>query len=88
MMMTLEEVEKCDYAYLIYDDEDPDVHCFLRLKTYDEFISFDRPLDSCVHSQPHLWKDKYGSSWAAYPEPPNQCQINAQKRRIRKERRW
>ena len=83
--MTIDEVEKCDYAYLVYEEDDHATHCFLRVKTYDEFISFDRPLNNTyTHSQPHLWKEYYGTTWFAFREPLPQAIINAYRNKIRR----
>jgi len=70
--MTLEEVENCDSAYLVYDQHDPDIHLFKRIKTYDSFIAFDREHQNSkgVRIQPHLWKDLYGTVWWAYKDAP------------------
>lgn len=86
-IMTLKEVEVCDYAYLLYDIEDPEVHCFLRMKTYDEFISFVRHGNEFArfYCQPHLWKNYYGSVWVAYTSRPDQDQINIQKAKLKRE---
>ncbi len=85
VLMSIEEVEKCDYAYLVYEAEDPKAHCFLRMHTYDGFISFDRPIPSRkngmiagdVHSQPNLWKEYYGKTWFAYTARPTSVQISS-----------
>ena len=88
-LMTLEEVEQCDYAYILYEKEDLDVHCFLRMQTFNGFISFDRPIPrkpsdgkifGDVHSQPHLWKEYYGKSWWAFTAKPDYKQIMNKKR--------
>ena len=87
-VMTLEEVEQCDYAYILYEKDDPKVHCFLRMHTYDDFISFDRPIidredgriAGGVHSQPHLWKEYYCKSWFAFATKPDREQIYDTKR--------
>ena len=92
VLMTLEEVERCDYAYLVYEAEDPNAHCFLRMHTYDGFISFDRPIPSRkngmitgdVHSQPHLFKDCYEKTWFAYTAMPTKVQIASCKFKMKK----
>ena len=86
-IMTLEEVETSDYAYLLYEIEDPKVRCFLRVNTFDEFISFLRHGDEFAHfySQPHLWKKYYGSTWVAYTACPDHDQINIQKAKLKRE---
>jgi hypothetical protein len=90
-IMDLEEVEQCDYAYILYEKEDPEVHCFLRMQTFNDFISFDRPLPrgkdgkifGDVHSQPHLWKEYYGKSWWAFTVKPTSQQIAIKKRKMK-----
>ena len=88
VLMSIEEVGRCDYAYLVYEVEDPEAHCFLRMHTYDGFISFDRPIlfprknrtiaaEVNVHSQPNLWKEYYGKSWFAYTARPTSVQISS-----------
>jgi len=78
-MMTLEEVESCEFAYLIYEEDDTEVHCFLRLKTFRKFITFARHLNAWTTSQPCLWKEYYGSRWVAYTARPEPYQIRAHK---------
>ena len=87
-MMTLEQVEQCDYAYILYEKDDPEVHCFLQMQTFDDSISFDRPLPrgkggkifGDVHSQPHLFKEYYDKSWWAFTAKPDSHQISIKKR--------
>ena len=90
-ILTLEEVEQCDYAYILYEKEDPEVHCFLRMHDYGDFISFDRPIPrkkngiifGDIHSQPQLWKEYYGNSWWAFDARPSDKQIAMKKRRMK-----
>lgn len=82
--MTLEEVESCDSAYLLYDKDDPNVHVFKRLRTCDSFISFDREHETCKYArvQPHLWKDVYGTVWLAFRDPPDKDDVRRWRRQI------
>ena len=86
-LMTMEEVEQCDYAYILYEKDDPEVHCFLRMQTFDDFISFDRPIPrgngkiyGDFHSQPNLFKDLYNKQWWAFTAMPADYKIRAKKR--------
>ena len=93
-LMTLLEVKKCDFAYVLYEVEDPQVHCFIRMQTTPFDIWFDRPIPGSkngvitgsYHSQPHLLIEKYGQTWFAYDSAPTQWQINAHKDVIDHER--
>ena len=82
--MTLEEVKQCEFCYLVYEEDDPESHCFIRVDTQAEFISFDRPLDKYMRSQPHLWPENYGKYWIAFDRKPKDYQIRAFKDVIRK----
>lgn len=82
--MTLEEVEKCEFCYLVYEEDDPESHCFIRMETHDEDITFDRPFDKYMRVQPHLWKETYGKYWIAFDRKPKDYQIRSFKDIIRK----
>ena len=96
VLMSMEEVEKCDYAYLVYDEEDPEAHCFLRMHTFDSFISFDRPIADrtngvimgSIHSQPNLFKDYYEKQWFAYSAMPTKVQMAKCKFQMKKGKRY
>lgn len=75
-IMTLAEVETCDSAYLVYEQEDPISHLFTRVRTDDENILFERDLGRFIKSQPYLRKDLYGIKWVAFAERPRKCVID------------
>lgn len=86
--MTMEEVEQCDFAYILYEKEDPEVHCFLRMHSTSMDVWFDRPLVSrqmigSVHCQPHLLKELYSKQWWAFTAKPDYQQIVIKKRMMK-----
>ena len=82
-MMQLSEVENCENAYIVYEYEDKDCHVFYRRRTDEGNILFERDLDTYLKSCPYFAKDKYGVTWFAFAEKPDQKIINKLRTRIR-----
>lgn len=80
--MTLDEIKTCSHAYLLYDEEDPIVHFFERVKTTEYFVQFRRKLRDFVTSEPHLFFNYYDKSWIAFYDMPGEYQIILEKRRM------
>ena len=80
-LLTLEEVKVCEQAYILYEKEDPVVHLFKRLKTYDDsFIQFDRPLNRFASSRPCLFTEYYEKQWFAFNRMPSAEQVREKKK--------
>ena len=82
-MMSLNDVEKCNECYIVYEYGDSDSHLFKRLRTDDENILFERQIQKFWRSQPYLSKDKYGILWFAFADRPRQCVVDKMRLKIK-----